>query len=84
MDVRWKREFMNWMYLESSLHLHSNRELRLENCRKVLEYHDMRVCLETRELQIEIWGTHLRVFDYNDNNVIVRGRITSLNLKERR
>ena len=84
MYVRWKRELMNWMYLDSYLHLHGNRELRLENCRRVLECCDIRVCLETRELTVEIWGTGLRVFDYHDNSIIVRGCITSLALHERR
>jgi hypothetical protein len=82
--MRWKREMMSWMYLDSYLHLHGNRELRLENCRRVLECRDVRVCLETRDLMIEIWGTDLRVFDFHDNSVIVRGTLSSLSLHERR
>ena len=84
MRVRWKRELMNWMYLDSYLHLHGNRELRLENCRRVLECRDIRVCLETQDLTVEIWGTGLRVYDYHNNSVVVRGCIASLALQERR
>ena len=82
--VRWKREFMNWMYLGSFVHLNGNREVRVENCRRVLEYDEVRVRIATRELIVNIWGTGLRVFDYNDNNVLVRGKIASVQLSDRR
>ena len=82
--MRWKREMMGWMYLDSYLHLHGNRQLRLENCRRVLECNDLRVRLETRDLTVEIWGTGLRVFDYSDNSVLVRGKISSVQLSERK
>ncbi len=80
----WKRTMMSWMYLDTYLHLHSNRELRVENCRRILEYNDVLVRLRTRDLTIGIWGTGLRVFDYNDNSVLVSGNITSLRLEEGR
>lgn len=79
-----KREVMSWMWLDSRVHLHGNRELRLENCRRVLECNDILVRLESRDLRLEIWGTHLRVFDYNDNCVLVRGKIAEVKLLERR
>ena len=82
--MRWKREMMGWMYLDSYLHLHGNRQLRLENCRRVLECNELRVRLETRDLTVEIWGTGLRVFDYSDNSVLVRGKISSVQLSERK
>ena len=82
--MRWKREMMGWMYLDSYLHLHGNRQLRLENCRRVLECNELRVRLETRDLTVEIWGTALRVFDYSDNSVLVRGKISTVQLSERR
>lgn len=82
--MRWKREFLSYMWLDSRLHLHSNRELRLENCRRVLEYHDVLVRLETRDLRVSVWGAGLRVSDYKDNSTLVRGRIDEIKLEERR
>lgn len=73
-----------WVYLDTYLHLHGNRELRVENCMKILEYNDVLVRLQTRDMVLEIWGTTLRVDDYNDSSVIVRGRITSITLQEKR
>lgn len=75
---------MSWMYLDTYLHLHGNEELRLENCRKILEYNDVCVRLQTNDMTIEIWGTGLRVYDYNDSSVLVTGKLTGLGLKEKR
>lgn len=73
-----------WVYLDTYLHLHGNRELRVENCMKILEYNDVLVRLQTRDMVLEIWGTSLRVYDYNDSSVIVRGKISSVQLQEKR
>ncbi len=74
----------SWVYLDTYLHLHGNRELRVENCMKILEYNEVLVRLQTRDMELEIWGTGLRVYDYNDSSVMVRGRITSIALHEKR
>ena len=84
LEKRWKRTLRSWVYLETYLHLCGNRELRVENCTKILEYNDVLVRLQTRDMVVEIWGTDLRVFDYNDSSVIVRGSVTSIQLAEQR
>ena len=84
MKKPWKRTVMNWMFLDTYLHMHRNEELRLENCRRILEYHDLRVRLQTKDFIIEIWGKNLRVYDYSDNSVIVKGEISSVHLQETR
>lgn len=82
MPKRLKRTFQSWVYLDTYLHLHANRELRVENCMKIMEYNDVLVRLRTRDMALEIWGTGLRVYDYNDSSVIVRGKIASVALEE--
>ena len=82
--MRWKREVMNWMNLGEFVHLCGNREVRIENCRRVLELDDVRVRLCTGELVVEVWGTGLRVFDFNNSSILVRGKIASVHLHERR
>lgn len=76
-----KRTVLSYLYLDSYLHLHGNRELRLENCRRILEYNDVCVRLRTRDLSVTVWGC-LRVFDYKDSSVLVTGRITGIELGE--
>ncbi len=73
-----------WVYLETYLHLRGNHELQVENCMKILEYNDVLVRLQTRDMTLKIWGTQLRVFDYNDSSVIVRGTISAVELQEKR
>ena len=72
-----------WVYLDTYLHLHGNQRLRVENCRRILEYNDVLVRLQTVDMIVEIWGSRLRVADYNDSSVIVTGKISSLNLTEK-
>lgn len=46
----------NLLGLETYLQLCGNQELKLENCRKVLEYNEIRIVVQTTELILEIWG----------------------------
>lgn len=64
--------------------MQGNHELRVENCMKILEYNEALVRLQTRDMVVEIWGTKLRVFDYNDSSVIVRGTVQNIQLHEKR
>lgn len=84
MAKHWKRVMRSLVYLETYLNLCGNRELRVENCMKILEYNDVLVRLQTRDMVVEIWGTELRVSDYNDSSVLVHGTISSIQLQERR
>ncbi len=72
------------VYLETYLNLCGNRELRVENCMQILEYNDVLVRLRTRDMIVEVWGTELRVSDYNDSSVLVTGTISSVQLQEKR
>ena len=83
MRKKFKRTVQGWMWLDTYMHLHGNQQLRIENCRKILEYNEVLVRLQTLDMMIEIWGTNLRVFDYNDSSVMITGKITSLNLTEK-
>ncbi len=84
MTKRLRRIFQSLVYLDTYLQLHGNRELRVENCMRILEYHDVLVRLRTRDMELEIWGTGLRVFDYHDSSVLVRGKISSMSMRETR
>ena len=48
------------LQLETYLQLTGNREIYLENCRRILEYNDIRIVVQTAELVLEIWGSDLR------------------------
>lgn len=83
MRKKFTHTVQGWVYLDTYIHLHGNEQLRLENCRRILEYNDILVRLQTIDMIIEIWGTGLRVFDYNDSSVLVTGKISSVQLSEK-
>ncbi len=84
LERKWKRTFRSWVYLDTYVHMMGNHELRLDNCMKILEYNEVLVRLQTRDMLVVIWGTGLEVSDYNDSSVIVRGTIDSVQLQEKR
>lgn len=83
MPKKFRLAVNGWVYLDTYLHLHGNRRLRIENCRRIIEYNEVLVRLQTLDMIIEIWGKDLRVSDYNDSSVIVTGKISSVNLTEK-
>ncbi len=78
------KRIQGWMYLDTYLHIRSNQEVRVENCIRILEYNEVMVRLQTRDLIVEIWGTGLRVSDFSDSSVYVRGKISSVLMEEKR
>ena len=48
------------LQFETYLQLTGNREIYLENCRRILEYNDIRIVVQTAELVLEIWGSDLQ------------------------
>ena len=48
------------LQLETHLEMHSDREIFIENCRRILEYNDIRIVLQTTDLVLEIWGANCR------------------------
>lgn len=63
---------------QTYLQLCSNRELRLENCRKILEYNDIRIVVRTTELVLEIWGTNLQADSRSPECLVIHGEIQSI------
>jgi sporulation protein YqfC len=84
MKKNWMKTVQSWVYLDTYLHLHGNEQLRVENCRRILEYNDVLVRVQTRDMTVEIWGSGLRVYDYNDSSIVVRGKISSVHLTQER
>ena len=84
LERKWKRTFRSWVYLDTYVHIMGNHELRVDNCIKILEYNEVLIRLQTRDMLVVIWGTDLTVSDYNDSSVIVHGTIESVQLQEKR
>lgn len=70
-------------YLNSSMHLESNKELIIENCSRIEEYNEVFMKLVSGKLCIQIWGSGLKAFDFKTKGLIVRGKISQIEFIER-
>lgn len=71
------------LFLETGLHIAGNREIALENCDRIEECSDVFMSIISRNLLVQIWGDGLRAFDYKTSGLIIRGRISQIELIER-
>ncbi len=70
-------------YLTPQIHFDCNRELVIENCRRIEEYNDVFMKLISGRLCIQIWGSGLRAYDFKTKGLIIRGRISQVEFIER-
>lgn len=68
---------------EAGIHIAGNRELIVENCRRIEECSDVLMSLACGKLLIHIWGNNLRAFDYKTGGLVIRGKISQIELAER-
>ncbi len=67
--------------LSSQILICGNSYLEVENCKRIMEYNDIYLKVKAVSgLVIEVWGTDLRLSDYNTDGIAVRGRINSVEL----
>ncbi|MCQ2755183.1 MAG: YabP/YqfC family sporulation protein [bacterium] len=72
------------LYLNPTLNLQSNKELFIENCKRIEEYNEVCIRLKSNGLIIQIWGSGLRAFDFRTNGIIIKGHIERIELLEKR
>jgi len=71
------------LFMNPGMHIESNRELLIENCRRIEEYNDVFMRLISGNLCIQIWGTNLKAYDFKTKGLIVRGKISQIEFIER-
>ena len=68
---------------KSSIHITGNNEIFLENCRRIEEYNEVFIKVKTKRLYIEVWGNNLRAFDLKTDSVVIRGKISRIEIIEK-
>lgn len=71
------------LYLNPTLHLEGNKELIIENCRRIEEYNEVYMRIVSGALCIHVWGNDLRAFDYKSSGLIIRGRISQIEFEQK-
>ena len=68
----------------SGIHIESNRELVVENCRRIEECDEVFMQFISGHLRVQVWGSGLRAYDHKTGGLVIRGRISRVELAERR
>jgi len=68
----------------SGIHIESNRELIVENCRRIEECDEVFMQFISGHLRVQVWGSGLRAYDHKTGGLVIRGRISRVELAERR
>lgn len=71
------------LYMNPGMHIESNKELIIENCRRIEEYNEVFMRLVSGRLCIQIWGSNLKAYDFRTKGLIVRGKISQIEFIER-
>ncbi len=65
-------------YRESIVTVTAGKYVYLENCRRIIEYNDIRIVVELTDAQLHIWGKDLRADCCSINTLVVYGEIQSI------
>lgn len=68
------------LYINTNIQIIDNDKAIIENCKHIVECNDIMVKLLTNNMYVQIWGQSLTISDYNTENVIVKGKISSIEL----
>lgn len=72
------------LFMNPTFHIQSNKELYIENCKRIEEYNEVYMRLKSDGLYIQIWGCNLKAFDFRTNGLIIRGKIERIEFLEKR
>jgi sporulation protein YqfC len=69
-------------YLYTHMNLTDNNRLEIENVKKILEYNDVYIKLQTSGMIVGVWGTNLSVSDYSGDGIIIGGEFSSIEFEK--
>lgn len=69
--------------VQPQIHFDCNREMLIENCRRIEEYNEVFMRLISGSMYINVWGSGLRAFDFKTRGLIIRGRFSRIEFEER-
>ena len=72
------------LHMTPAIHVQGNKEIYIENCKRIEEYNEVLIRLRSPGLCIQIWGSSLRAFDFKTNGLIIKGKIERIEFTESR
>jgi sporulation protein YqfC len=71
------------LWLRPQIYFDCDREMVIENCRRIEEYNEVCIRLVSDRLGITVWGSSLEADTYGSGGLVIRGRITQVEFEER-
>ena len=71
------------LWLKPQIYFDCDREMVIENCRRIEEYNEVCIRLVSDRLGITVWGSSLEADAYGSGGLVIRGRITQVEFEER-
>ncbi len=66
------------LYLNTHMNITDNTYLQIENCKRILDYNDIYIRIQTSTLTLQVWGKDLHISDYNTDGIIIEGVFSSV------
>ncbi len=79
-----KKRIYKQFYYNSHIQIVGNDRIIIENCKKILECDEIMVKLQNSLFYITIWGENLCVSNYNKENIVINGEISSVEFEKRK
>jgi sporulation protein YqfC len=65
-------------YLDSEIFISGNREIIIENCKRIEEYNEVFIRIVSGSLHINIWGDNLKAYDFRTDSLVIRGKFSRI------
>ncbi len=78
-----KNKTYDKLYYGSDIEIIGNKQAIIENCRHIVECNDIMVKVFTYNYIVTVWGSNLSISDYNKENVIINGHISSVEIGQK-
>lgn len=78
-----KKRTYDALYYNSDIEIIGNERAIIENCKHIIECNDIMVKILSAFYIITVWGSNLSVSDYNKENVIINGKIFSVEIEQK-
>lgn len=71
--------FMDFFMQDSVITILGNGMIVIENYRRILEYSDCKIRIQTKKTYLHIIGQHLEIKEYCNEEMIIQGQIKTIN-----
>ncbi len=78
-----EKNVLSTMEMDSHVLIKACKEVRIENCKRILECNEVLVRIRTSDSDVSVWGECLKLECYNENVITIFGEISSVEFEVR-